>query len=90
MGLEDMLIYTQQARRPHIANSRGFLTGKETGMALFLAGNENADQEGVHICCMQPYIWDAAVHPAHSSLAPFPTWMLFALQNSIVCPSPSC
>lgn len=66
------------ARRPHTTNPLGFLTG----VALFLAGNENAVQEGDHICCMQPYIC-TALH------GPCLTWMLLPFQT-VVCPSPSC
>ena len=49
-------------------------------MALFLAGNENANQEGGLICCM----------PSPQLPWAIPDLDAVALQNSIVCPSPSC
>ena len=55
-------------------------------MALCSAKNENANQEGGHICCMQPYIWDAAACPAHSSLGPFLTWMLLPFKTPLSVP----
>lgn len=83
------LICTQRPWEPHTANPVGFLMRMETGMALVLMGNKNANQEGIIIatcnfitgsCCM---------------LSPELPWAIpgldaVAFQNSIVCLLPSC